>query len=48
MEKLIKELMEKIVQKENKPELFRIFLELDELNLNSTREINNFIEKNIK
>lgn len=47
MEKLIKELMQKVVEKEKKTNLFKIYQNLDSLNFESNEEIKTFIENYI-
>lgn len=47
MEKLIENLLEKILEKESKPELFSIIQKLDTLNFNSKEDVREYIETHI-
>lgn len=47
MEELIEKLLERISEKESKPELFSILQNLSKMNFNSKEEVEEFIEKHI-
>ncbi len=48
MEKYINELVEKVANKEGKPEIIKILEEIVKINLNNSEDIKNFIENFVK
>ncbi|MCP6718658.1 MAG: hypothetical protein KJI71_00315 [Patescibacteria group bacterium] len=48
MENFINELIEKVANKEGKPEIIKIIEEIEKINLNNSEDIKNLIENFVK